>query len=67
MTVKTAALYGFGGGALGILFAMILYEMNSRSLLINEFITGDITIEVLMSVVVLLFTLVGAVLGMTRR
>lgn len=65
--MRKQAVYGFGIGLLGILIAMILYEMNARSLVIDSFIVGNITIEALMSLVIILFVLLGTILGMMHR
>lgn len=53
----------FGCGMLGIIQAMILFEMNTRGILIDEFITGSITITDLMVGVVIIWLLIGVIIG----
>lgn len=50
----------------GMIFAMIEYWMNSRSLFIPEILTGSITLGVLMFGTVFSFTLFGVIIAASQ-
>ncbi len=51
----------------GIIIAAVLYEMNSRGIVIDELITGSILITDVMVVVVVLFMLLGGILAVVSK
>lgn len=53
-------------GIIGIVFALILQLMNDHSLIINEFLTGTITLRVVQVVVILLWQIMGVVVAATQ-
>ena len=55
-----------GGGSAGIIFAFILERLYNAGILIDEFITGSITIADLMAVTVILWLIIGIILEVTR-
>jgi len=57
----------FGTSFVGIILSMILYEMNTRGIIIDEFITGTIVINDLILIVNILFLLVGVMLATIWR
>jgi len=54
-------------GALGIIFAAITKHLNDTGILIDEFITGTITITDVMIVIILVFFVCGVILAALRR
>lgn len=50
-------------GCIGIGLALILYILNAQGILIDEYITGSITIENVMALTILIWTLIGVVLS----
>jgi len=54
-------------GCLGVILAFIEYVLYSRGVLLDEVVTGTVTIANLMSCTVILFLLFGAVLATLRR
>jgi len=53
-------------GIIGIIFALILQLMNDHSILINEFLTGTITLRVVQVVVILIWQMVGVIIVALR-
>ncbi len=53
----------FGVSSFGIILAAILYEMDSRGLVVDELVTGSILITDVMAVVVILFMILGGLLA----
>lgn len=56
-----------GMTCLGIIVAYIFEVLNTRGILVDEMVTGSIVITDLMIVVIFMFSLVGIILGATRR
>ncbi|MHA1829061.1 MAG: hypothetical protein ACTSX6_10500 [Candidatus Heimdallarchaeaceae archaeon] len=54
-------------GCLGVLFAGILKALYDKGILIDEMITGTITITDLMTVTVLIWLIVGVMIAILRR
>jgi hypothetical protein len=54
------------GGGSGIIFAFIVEQLNSNGVLVDEFITGSITISDVMVMIVILWLLVGIILEVSR-
>ncbi len=52
---------------LGIVIAYIVGLLNSEGLIIDEVITGTITIVDIQTLIILLFILVGLIMAATRR
>lgn len=51
----------------GILVAGIEYELNSQGILINEFITGTISITDLMAITIVVWILIGGIIAVVRH
>lgn len=51
----------------GIMIAAIEYELNSQGILINEFVTGTISITDLMAVTIIIWVLVGGIIAVVRQ
>ena len=56
----------FGCGMIGVILSMITYEMNTRGLLIDEYITGTILITDVMAVIIIMFLLIGVLIAMLK-
>lgn len=54
-------------GAMGIIFAAVTKHLNDSGILIDEFITGSITITDVMTVIILVFFSCGVILAALRR
>jgi len=54
-------------GVLGIVNAMIFWTLNSRGILINEFISGTVTITDLMAVTIVFWLVVGVVIAAVKK
>ena len=52
-----------GCGFIGIIIAAIFKVLHDKGTVIDEFITGSITLPELMALVIILFLLVGVILG----
>jgi len=52
---------------IGVGFAGLLGYWNAQGILVDEYIAGSITITDLQTVVVFLFGIVGAVIGVLRK
>ena len=63
---KTAVI-PFVFGILGVIFSMILKTLYDDGIVVDEMITGTITISDLMMMVVVLFFVVGVIIAATRR
>ena len=50
-------------GCIGIALALILYILNAQGIVVDEYISGSITIENLMAVTILIWTMIGVVLS----
>ena len=57
----------FGVTCFGILLSAIFYEMNTRGILIDELVTGSITITDVMALVILCFMLLGGIIAVLTR
>lgn len=53
-------------GALGVIMAYIFYTMNENGVIIDEMITGSVTISDVMAATIIFFILVGLILGVRR-
>jgi len=56
-----------GTGAVGIVVAMICQALYDRGIIIDELISGSISITDLQFFVVLVFILVGVIIGAIKR
>jgi len=54
-------------GILGFVVAMIMKTLNDNKIIVNEYLTGTITITTLMSGIIVLFLIVGIVVAATRQ
>lgn len=54
---------GFGCGLIGVLLAAILDIMNTRGIIIDEYITGSITIPEVMAITILIWVIIGVILA----
>lgn len=61
------ALAVIGMTSLGIMIAYIIDTLNSRGILVDEIVSGSITVTDLMIVVILVFMLAGVLMGVRRR
>lgn len=52
---------------IGVAIAMILEVLNDKGLLIDEYITGSVTLADLQTIVIVIFLLFGIMIGMFRR
>jgi len=50
-------------GMIGIGLAFVLYLLNAEGILVDEYITGSITIENIMSITIIIWTLIGVVIS----
>ena len=57
----------FGSGMIGIIFAGILKALYDRGIVIDEMITGSITITDVMGITILLWLLIGVMIAVLRR
>ena len=55
-----------GVGVVGAVIAAILNVLNDAGILIDEFITGNITMPELMAIVIIIFVLVGVILAVVK-
>jgi len=62
-----AVLAIMGCGFVGVIFAAILKILNDQGTMIDEFITGTITITDLMAIVIIIFLLVGVIIAVVKR
>jgi hypothetical protein len=56
----------FGFGFFGIIMAAIAKVANDEGVIIDEFITGSITITDLMAIIIIIFLLAGVVVAVVR-
>ena len=54
-------------GFMGVLIAAIVNTLNTEGTLVDEFITGSVTITDLMSVIIIIFLVVAVVYAVTSR
>lgn len=54
-------------GFMGILIAAIVNILNTEGIMVDEFITGSVTITDLMSVIVIIFMVCAVVYAVTSR
>lgn len=50
-------------GVLGVICAMIIYELDARGILIDEFITSSITVTDLQAFVIIVWLIVGVLVA----
>lgn len=62
-----SGLIVFSCGMIGLLFAAIIQALYTRGILIDEMITGSITVPDLQSVIILVWIIVGVLLAVLRR
>lgn len=60
-----AALYMLGCGLIGILLAAIEYILYMQGTIIDEFVTGTITLPEIMAMTIIIWLIIGAVLAVT--
>ena len=63
MTAYDAALTTIGIGSIGIFVAYIFWYLNDKKIWIDQAITDSTSITEIMAVVILIFLLVGVLLG----
>jgi len=56
-----------GFGMLGVIFAGILKALYDNGIVVDEMITGSITITDLMTFLVLVWTIIGVMIALLRR
>ena len=54
-------------GILGIVVAMIIYNLNVQGILVPEFLTGSITITQVMAGIIILFIIGGIVVAAIKK
>ena len=54
------------GGFVGIIFAAIEYTLYEEGILIDEFVTGSITIADLMAITIVIWLIIGVIIAVTR-
>ena len=52
---------------MGVVFSGLLYYLYDNGIVINEMITGSITIDKVMALNLVLWSLVGVIVGMSRK
>lgn len=57
----------FACGMIGLLFAAIEKGLNDRGILIDEMVTGTITITDVMTLTIVIWLLIGVMVAMLRR
>lgn len=62
-----SAIIVVGCGLVGIIFAVIEKTLYDKGVLIDEFITGSITLPDLMAFTIIFWLIVGVVLGVISR
>ena len=50
-------------GLLGIIIAAVIYTMNANGILLDEFITGTISVTDVMTVTVIVFSICGVIIA----
>ena len=53
-------------GFVGIFTALIIYILYDNNIVIQEFIKGSLTISQLMSIIVIIWVMVGVLIGVAR-
>lgn len=66
MTAYEAAVTTIGIGTIGIFVAYIFWYLNAHEIWIDQAITASTSIEEVMAVIILIFLLVGVILGAMR-
>ena len=54
-------------GVIGIINAMIFHTLNDEGIIIDEFITGSITITNLMALVIVIWLIVGIIIAAVKK
>ena len=54
-------------GIIGIIFALILQLMNDHDLIINEYLTGTITLRVVQAVTIIFWQIMGVVIAASQQ
>lgn len=62
-----AMMIVFITGCLGVIVAFIEYTMDNRGILLDEVVTGTVTISNLMAGTIILFLLIGAIAASLSR
>ena len=62
-----AALFVLGCGFIGILMAALEKVLHDEGIMVDEFVTGTITLPDLMAVTIIIWILIGAVLAVASR
>jgi len=63
LTAYDAAVTTIGIGSIGIFVAYIFWYLNEEGIWIDQAITASTTIQEIMAVIILIFLLVGVLLG----
>ena len=66
MGVKSTALIIFGFGGLGTIMALVVEQLYVQGIVVDEMVTGTITITDVMVAIILLFMLTGVVIAAMR-
>jgi len=66
MSKYDAVMTTVGMGALGVFIAYIFYYLNDEGIWVDQVITASTTIQDIMAVIILIFLLVGVILGAMR-
>ena len=61
-----AAMYTLGCGLIGILLAAMEYVMYTEGVIVDEFISGSVTLPDLMAFTIIIWIIIGVVLAVSR-
>ncbi len=68
MAKNTSAMFiVISCGIIGIVFAIIIQMMNADQLLVNELLTGTISLRVIQTVVILVWLIIGVILAVAKQ
>ena len=66
MTAYDAAVTTIGIGSIGVFVAYIFWYLNDKGIWIDQAITASTPIQEIMAIIILIFLLVGVLLGAMR-
>lgn len=67
MTSYEAAVTTIGIGSIGIFVAYIFWYLNEYKIWVDQAITASTSIQEIMAIIILIFIIVGVLLGAMRR
>jgi len=66
MRAYDAAVTTIGMGAIGVFVAYIFWYLNDKGIWVDQAITASTTIQEIMAIIIVIFLLVGVLLGAMR-